>query len=56
VERVLKEVRRKAGEVGMPFNMDPQAYSLRIAEDDGTPDYDTPRTATPAVAMYVLYM
>ena len=44
MERVLKEVRRKAGEVGMPFNMDPQAYSLRIAEDDGTPDYDTPRT------------
>ncbi|ELR21189.1 uncharacterized protein ACA1_285480 [Acanthamoeba castellanii str. Neff] len=43
VERVLKEVRRKASEVGMPFNMDPQAYSLRIAEDDGTPDYDTPQ-------------
>jgi hypothetical protein len=43
---VLEAARKKAADESVPLHADPQAYFLRMSEDDGTPDYDTPRTAS----------
>lgn len=44
VDRVLEAVRKKSVEEAIPLYLDTGAYGLRIAEDDGTPDSDAPRT------------